>query len=238
MSEQQVEQAKQSADNKDKEDQFTTVNFKKLYINSKEGIIQTEVLEIQTAPEIKEMINTALFNAAKKHLLPGRYYPYGISRSVGMEEYKNILRRQNLLLETTEIISIQGMTEEVLDSDFKCHEGDTKLLKTAREIITQRTNVLSLEKTNLSSERGKYFLIVEKKGEEAIKTQIDVALQFINDNADEKLKHPTHPGIRRTNTNRWSMQIQETQIQEYAERYQHNDAKEMPKKPPNAWEKK
>ena len=234
LSEQQIEKAKQAADNKEKEDQFVTLNFRKLYVNSKEGLIQTEVLEVQTSPEIKETINNALFTVAKKNILPGRYYPYGISRSLGMEEYKNILKRQNAFLEETQIIGIQGLTEEILDFDIRCNDRGTEVTKSVREIITEFPSVYSLEKTNLTSERGKYMLIIEKKKESEIKEKIDMAFEYINEKIPEEARHPTHPEIRRATTNRWA-----TQIQEYAEKYQHNDDQQkLPKRPPNAWDRK
>lgn len=57
---------------KREKDRYVTLNFKKQYIQSPEGLIQTETMELQTAPEIKEMVNTALFKAAKKEQLPIR----------------------------------------------------------------------------------------------------------------------------------------------------------------------
>jgi hypothetical protein len=78
------------------------------------------------------------------------------------------------------------------------------------------------------------MLIVEKKKENEIKEKLNIAFSYINENIPENAKHETHPEIRRAATNRWS-----TQIQEYAAKYQHNDDKtHLPKKPPNAWDRK
>lgn len=51
---------------------FITLNFMKQYIQSPEGLIHTETIELHTAPEIKEIVNIALFKAAKKDQLSGR----------------------------------------------------------------------------------------------------------------------------------------------------------------------
>lgn len=85
---------------------FITLNFRKQYINYVEGLIQTETLEGQTAPELKEMVNSALFKVAKKNQLPGRYYPYGISKTLGVEEYQTILKRQNAFLASVHMIGM------------------------------------------------------------------------------------------------------------------------------------
>lgn len=73
MSAQEIDKARNSADGKEKKDQFITLNVRKLYINSKDGLIHTKTLKVQAAPKLKEIVNNALFLATKKNLLPGRY---------------------------------------------------------------------------------------------------------------------------------------------------------------------
>lgn len=72
------EKAVKLADGKENKELFITLNFRKQYVKSKK-LIQTETLEIQTAPEIKKSINTAIFKAAKNDQLPGIYFPGRIS---------------------------------------------------------------------------------------------------------------------------------------------------------------
>jgi hypothetical protein len=105
-----------ATDDKEKKEMFVTLNFRKEYIQSEEGIIQTETIEIQSAPEIKETVNNALFKASKKGQLPGKYYPYCILKSEGVEEYRKILKRQNAFLASTQVIGIQGLTEGILEA--------------------------------------------------------------------------------------------------------------------------
>lgn len=83
-----IQAALKTADGRESKEKFITLNFSKQCVQNLAGLIQTETIKIQTAPEIKEMMNTSLYKAAKKGKLPGRYYPYGIS---GIEEYRRVL---------------------------------------------------------------------------------------------------------------------------------------------------
>lgn len=68
MSIQDIETSKKTNDGKDSKDNFIALNFKKHYIQSPEGLIQTETIEVQMAPEIKQIVNAALFKASKKSI--------------------------------------------------------------------------------------------------------------------------------------------------------------------------
>lgn len=105
-----------AADGKENREMFITLNFRMQYVESKKGLLQTETLEVQAAPESKEMVNSTIFKTAKNGMLPGKYVPYGISQSIGTEEYRKILMRQNAFLAPTKIIGIQDLTEEIRES--------------------------------------------------------------------------------------------------------------------------
>jgi hypothetical protein len=233
MSSDEIEKAREAADDKDKRELFITLNFRKQYIKSSEGLIQTETLELQTAPQIKEIVNSALFKAAKKNQLPGRFYPYGVSSTLGAEEYRNILKRQNAFLSTTHVVGIQGITEQLLDKSIECNFGGHHFHRTPRELLTDHENILRIEKTNLSGERGKYLLICEKKNEKEVKEYIDKALEYFNTNVAEQVRHSTHPEVRRSSPTKWT-----TQIQEYTDNYQNPASERLPRNPPNAWNNK
>jgi hypothetical protein len=236
MSAEEIDDAMKAADDQDKKDMFITLNFKKQYIQSEEGLIQTETLEIQSAPEIKESINKALFKASTNGNLPGKYYPYGISRTLGQEEYRKILKRQNAFLAGTHIIGVQGLTEEILDAEFDTNDSDGNIKKkTARELITAHYSVIALEKTNLTTERGKYSVICKRESEKQTKEFLDELTMFINASASWEIKHITHPEIRRSSSSKWS-----TQIQEYAASFNKiTEDEDLPRNPPkNAWNKK
>jgi hypothetical protein len=235
MTDEEVKEAIDAADNQDTKEMFVTLNFRKQYIQAEEGLIQTETLEIQAAPEIKAIVNNALFRASKNGTLPGKYFPYGISKTLGVDEYRKILQRQNAFLATTQVIGIQGLTEELLKAEFSTNEKDGSIkMRTAREILTGHFSIISLEKTNLSKERGKYNLICKKNQEKEAREFIDAATKYINEVADWEDKHVTYPEIRRSSPNRWN-----SEIQEYAETLHKTQEEEyLPRKPPNAWNQK
>lgn len=74
------------------------LNSRKQYMQLADGLVQTETIELQTAPELEETVNSALFKASKKNQMPRKYVPYEISRTVVAEEYRIILKRQNAFL--------------------------------------------------------------------------------------------------------------------------------------------
>jgi hypothetical protein len=196
MTKEEVEKAAQASNGSTDRDVFVTLNFRKQYIKAKEGLIQTETLEIQTAPEIKESVNTAIFKAAKKGQLPGKYFPYRVSQTLGGEEYQRILMRQNAFLASTHVVGIQGLTEEALDSIISYRNGNgLEVESKARDLLTQHHGVLALEKTNLTEERGKYVLVCEKDDEET-RDFVDFACNYLNDEVTEQVRHKTHPEIR------------------------------------------
>ena len=198
---------------------------------SPEGLIQTETIELQTAPEIKEAVNTALFKAAKKDQLPGRYFPYGISKAIGTEEYRRVLKRQNAYLESVQLIGVQGLNEKILAAKIDVTRDQGMIIeKSVREVLTTNEAVLSIEKTNLTEERGKYVIICKKEKEAEVKDFLDDACQYIAANVDKTIKHETHPDIRRSSPNRW-----QTQIQTYANTMTQAEDGPLPRKPPNAW---
>ena len=196
-----------------------TLNFKKQYIQSPEGLIQTETIEVQTALEIKEIINVALYKAARNELLLGRYYPYGISKTIGIEEYRMVLKRQNAFLASVEIIGGQGINEEILNAkiDASSDQG-MEVEKSGRQILLTNEGVISIEKTNLTEERGKYAIVCKKDKVKEVREFLDAACTYILGNTAEEIKHKTHPEIRRSSPNRW-----QTQLQAFAETMNHEE---------------
>ena len=231
MSKEEAEKATQASNGSTDRDVFVTLNFRKQYIKGRDGLIQTETLEIQTAPEIKQSVNTAIFKAAKKGELPGKYFPYGVSQTLGGEEYQRILMRQNAFLSSTQVVGIQGLTEQALDATISHLDGKALEVESkARDFLTQHYGVYALEKTNLTEERGKYVLVCANN--EDTKEFVDFAVEHLNNETTEQVRHNTHSEIRKASSNKWS-----TQIQQYAkEIVVIDDDTPLPRKPPNAWQ--
>jgi hypothetical protein len=234
MTWEEIEKAEKASDGNTEKDVFVTLNFRKQYIKAKEGLIQTETLELQTAPEIKESINSAIFKAVRNGQLPGKYFPYGVSQTLGSEEYRKVLMRQNAFLAATVVVGIQGLTEEALNSEISYRNGNGLEVQTkARDMLTQHQGIMALEKTNLTEERGKYVLVCDKNVDET-QEFIDFSCTYLNDEITEQVRHKTHSEIRRASSTKWS-----TQIQQYArEIVIIEDDTPLPRKPPNAWQNK
>mgnify|MGYP003492990338 CR=1 FL=1 len=176
-------------------------------------------------------MNAALFKAAKKEQLPGKYFPYGISKSIGVEEFRRILKRQNAYLASVELVGVQGLTDEILAAKIDFTEGEDMLEeKSVKEILLSNDAILGIEKTNLSEERGKYIMICKKEKEQEVRKFLDGVCKHVEENIDCNIKHPTHPEIRRSSQNKW-----QTQLQQFAETISQTEEVPLPRKPPNAW---
>lgn len=49
---------------------YLTLSFRKQYINLEKNLIHTEVVEVQTAPDLKEIISGALMRALEEIMYP------------------------------------------------------------------------------------------------------------------------------------------------------------------------
>jgi hypothetical protein len=91
MKEENIEKLQNAGENS--KGYYLTLSFRKQYINIEKMLIQTEALEVQTAPELKEIVAKALMSASKKKLIPGNYIPYAVVKNTGKEEFAKILKR-------------------------------------------------------------------------------------------------------------------------------------------------
>ena len=93
-------------------------------------LTHTEALEVQTAPELKEIIAGALMRASKKREIPGNYVSYSVVKNTGKEEFAKILKRQNGYLESIKTSAIQGMTRAMLEQVLPyVEEGENRKAK-------------------------------------------------------------------------------------------------------------
>lgn len=89
-----------------------------------------------------------MFKTSRNGPLPGKYFPYGISQSAGIQECRKIIMRQNAFLTFIQIIAIQGLKEEILDTIVEYRdENGMKVKQRAREILTSCLGVRALEKS-------------------------------------------------------------------------------------------
>lgn len=101
------------------------------------------------------------------------------------------------------------MTEELLRTNFDRNNGEEMCFeRTAYDIITCHPSIMTLEKTNLTSERAKYVVICEKAKGRETKEDTDLVLDFLNQNAPKKIRYITYPDIRRSSPSRWNTLIQ------------------------------
>lgn len=100
MSAQEFETALKTGDGREQREKFVALNFRKQLVQPKDGLIQTETIEIQTAPELKETVNSALFKAAKKKIA------WKVRAIWNLKVRRRILKRQNAILTLVQTIGV------------------------------------------------------------------------------------------------------------------------------------
>ena len=230
MKEEEIEKFENAGENG--QGYYLTLSFRKQYINVEKNLIHTEALEVQTAPELKEIIARALMRASKNKEIPGNYIPYAVVKNTGKEEFAKILKRQNGYLQAINTSAIQGMTKAMLEKELTYNEDGVVKRATVKEIFTMHPSIESIERTAQSGEMGKYVLVYKKEREAAVNEFIDHTCEFVNNSEiPEEIKHQTYPKIRRTSNSKWA-----SQVQEYTrEIIQIDEEGVMPNKPPNYW---
>ena len=70
-----------------------------------------------------------------------------------------------------------------------------KVEKSGREILLTSEGVISIKKTNLTEERGKYAIVCKKDKVKEVREFLDAACTYILGNTAEEIKHKTHPEV-------------------------------------------
>jgi hypothetical protein len=230
MRDEEVEKCENAGE--DGQGYYLTINFRKQYVNTAKGLTQTETLEVQTAPELREAISGAMIMASKKKEFKGEFIPYAAVKNIGQEEFAKILQRQNKYLESIKKVEIQGITHARPEHGIICIENGNEKEDKVRESILRHPCIEGIVRTAKSEESGICMMIYKKENEEVEESYIEFVCNKLNElDIPAKDRHKTYPKVRRTNTSKW-----ETLTRQYTKELTKTEEEtKMPSKPPNYW---
>jgi hypothetical protein len=229
MREEEIEKCENAGE--DGKGYYFTLNLRKLYANTAKGLTQTEIIEVQTAPELRETIAGAMIRASKAKEMKGEYIPYAIVKNTGKEEFAKILQQQNKYLQEIKKIEIQGVTQEMLEHRVKNGEEKKKI----GELIKVHPDIEAMVRTTRTEETGTYMFLYKKENEESANEYIKLVCERLNEpDIPEETRHKICTKVRQTNTAKL-----ESMTREYTRELTKTDAKEnLPSNPPNYWKRR
>ena len=146
-------------------------------VTRKFGGINAEVLQVITKDADAAYMKRLLSILGETNMLPaGKFIPSGFHLMAGVDQMKHLLREHNKYLSDITVVGIEGISPNAMQSMVNTTTGPSTL----REIIrTSVPNITGIEKTNSTHDKGKWFVIVQKRDERALHQWIQGPLRNI-----------------------------------------------------------
>lgn len=168
-------------------------------VTRKFGGINAEVLQVITkaadAPYMKRLLSIL----GENNMLPGgKFIPSGFHLMAGVDHMKTILREHNKYLSEITVVGIEGISQEAMRTMINTTTGPSTL----REIIrTSVPNITSIELTTSTKDKGKWFIILQKKNERSLHQWIQGPLRNIFKAVPTEYCIPGFDGPQRVGSN-------------------------------------
>ena len=146
-------------------------------VTRKFGGINAEVLQVITKDADAAYMKRLLSILGETNMLPvGKFIPSGFHLMAGVDQMKNLLREHNKFVSDITVVGIEGISETAMQTTVNTTTGPSTL----REIIrTSVPNIFSIEYTNSTTDKGKWFIILQKRNERAFHQWIQGPLRNI-----------------------------------------------------------
>ena len=152
------------------------INSRKISFGRGENKITTEAFEVTTPLQFKNVIKESLSTASLfNKFRTGNFIPYGIAKELGERQYGNQLLIQTQFLQEMVIIPIIGITEGAMATEIPTDEGS----KTLEEFIEAIEHVTSVERTQKTTDKGKWFIETDKTNAKEVQEILDEKLATI-----------------------------------------------------------
>ena len=125
--------------------------------------VSANVLNVISAKKDAELLKMLFSNAGETFAQKWIFVPTGIHLLTSPGLVKAYLRQQNEYCATIKSIAVDGITEKAMLS------GGTNGISIEQEIRNNCQDLESIEKTSQMNQRGRWFLIVQKKYEDQIR---------------------------------------------------------------------
>eukprot|EP00957_Ditylum_brightwellii_P033762 2558543-Ditylum_brightwellii.AAC.1 len=160
--------------------------------------IETTVLKLLSTEKDRLFLKSLLSYVWEKSKLYGTFVPARACLVTSPETYRKLLCNHNSYIKSTTAIAIEGIHPQVAYKEIVMSAEQV----TIRKFLLKKTKLIeSMELTNSSEDRGKWFFIVQKKNITAASNFIDTELQKLYQKIipnDLKFDHAPNP--RRTYT--------------------------------------
>ena len=131
-----------------------------------EDRITSTVYEIRTSPTHAAILKSILCKASHPDNHPiVQFIPYGIQSITHKNIYKNLIKKQNAFIRESSIIPVYDVKERDIG----------KLTK----LIEESKYIKSIETTNESTSKGKYFMITTKKYYQLAVNEVKAMIKYV-----------------------------------------------------------
>lgn len=151
--------------------------------------ITTRVLDIQCLHSesnfLKELFTMINWTTIGKNV---QYYPTGLIQMTSPEIYRAGLNNNNTFLNNTSSIVIVGMSNNASNIRIPYHPKPhlPMIHDTILNILASHEGIMSIESTQRTSDLGKWFVVIHKNHQTAVKAFLDINLPLLWERVPKK----------------------------------------------------
>ena len=132
------------------------------------GQVAAEVLTLTCGEKDALYMKKLLATVAEQEKMPrGQFVPTGLHLVAGPTTVINLLRNQNSYMDQLTVVAIEGIKAEAMEKELK------------QRLLLDNPGIISIEKTNATTEKGKWFIILKKSAEASFQDYLDTTLQTL-----------------------------------------------------------
>jgi hypothetical protein len=174
--------------------------------------IKTKAFEIRVRLEIRIEIKEIMMRlGTNAKIPPGRFIPYGLVQTVGVEVYKKMLCTQNDFLTNFRIVPVFGIIPQALEHMITVEfDDETERHMTVNNFILAKDCIKGVETTNRANDLGKVFLLSDATGIFEARTFVDSVMKQLYESGrtPQDMIHPNFNPCRRGDAPRTSATFQ------------------------------
>ena len=168
-------------------------------VTRKFGGIDAKVLQVVTKDTDAAYMKRILSILGERNMLPaGKFIPSGLHLLIGVDQMKNILREHNKHVSEITVVGIEGISSSAMKTIIKTTTGPNTLQEIIRSSVP---SISSIEQTNSTTTKGKWFIIVKKTDERSLHQWIQGPLCSIFKSIPQEHYLPGYDGPQRAGSN-------------------------------------
>ena len=157
--------------------------------------LTSTVYEIRTSPTHAATLKSILCKASHPDNHPiVQFIPYGIQGITHKDIYKNLIKKQNAFIRESSIIPVYDIKEQDIG--------------TLTQKIEESKYIQSIESTNETTSKGKYFMITTKKDYQSAVNEVNAMIKYV---------YPERKEAERQDYQRGNKPVIHTNVSSYAQ---------------------